>query len=99
MKARLLGSLILGAFAAAIVTGYSSHYRHATLAHSSALNHQSVGFTLFWGFIGFTLIAAIIVFVFATVLASRPRRRQDAARRAFRGRQAPQRRPRADVWR
>ena len=99
MKARFLGSLILGAFAAAVVTGYAGSYRHAALAASASRNHQTAGFILMSGFIGLTLFVAVIVFVFATVFAARPRRQRADAGRAFQGHPVSRRRPRTDVWR
>ena len=99
MKARLLGSLILGAIAAGIVVGYDDTSNHAALVRAAARGHTTVASSLAAGFAGVTLMVALVVFVFATVFAGRPRRRQADAGRAFRGRQAPQRRPRADVWR
>jgi len=94
VKARLLGSLILGAFAAAVVTGYAASYRHAALAASAARSHQTAGFILLSGFAGLTLFVAVIVFVLATVFAGRPRR----AVRSRAGDRVPPR-PRTDVWR
>ena len=93
MKARLLGSLISGAFIAAIAVGYDAKANHAALAASAARHHTTVTSSLAAGFACLTLFVAAVVFVLGTVLAGRPRRRrerQDAPAR---------RRPRADVWR
>ena len=103
MKARFLGSLVLGAIAAAIVVGYDDTAYHAALVRAAAQpqphgGHQSVVSMLAAGFVGVTLFVAVIVFVFATVFAGRPRRRQAAMGRDSRV-PAPRRRPRADVWR
>ena len=100
MKARLLGSLIIGAIAAAAVAIYDAKANHAALAAAAARNHTTVISSLAGGFACLMLFVAAVVFVAGTVLAGRPQRRQADAGRAFRGRQAPQRRrPRADVWR
>jgi len=71
VKARLAGSLILGAFAAAIVTGYAARYRHAALAASAAKSggHQSVASILTGGFAGIALIVAVVVFVISLLAA------------------------------
>ena len=99
MKRRLLGSLVLGAIAAAIVVIYDDKANHAALAATAARNHTTVMSSLAAGFAGVTLMVALVVFVVGTVLAGRRKARQPAAQRAFQGRPAARRRPRADVWR
>jgi hypothetical protein len=83
VKARLAGSLILGAFVAAVVTGFAARYRHAALMASAAKSggHQSVVSILASGFVGTTLAVALVAFVLATVLGAPCRARQAAARR------------------
>ena len=98
MKARFLGSLVLGAIAAAIVVVYDGTANHAALVRAAARSHQTVASSLAAGFAGLTLFVAVVVFVFATVFAGRPRRRQAAMRRHSRV-PALRHRPRADVWR
>jgi hypothetical protein len=96
MKERLLGSLVLGAIAAAIVVIYDEKANHAALAAAAARNHTTVMSSLTAGFAGVTLFVALVVFVLVTVLGAPRRARQAAARQWSTG--APQRR-RADVRR
>ena len=104
MKARFLGSLVLGAIAAAIIVIWDDTANHAALVRAAAQpqphgGHQSIASMLAAGFVGVTLMVALVVFVVGTVVAGRRKARQPAARRAFQGRPASQRRPRTDVWR
>ena len=104
MKARFLGSLVLGAIAATIVVGYDDTANHAALVRAAAQpqphgGHQTVVSMLAAGFVGVTLMVALVVFVAGTVVARRRKARQPAARRAFQGRPASRRRAGADVWR
>ena len=72
MKARLLGSLVLGAIAAATVVIYDDTANHAALVRAAARNHQTVVSSLASGFAGLTLIVAAVVFVAGTVVAAPP---------------------------
>ena len=104
MKARFLGSLVLGAIAAAIVVGYDDTANHAALVRAAAQpqphgGHQSVVSMLAAGFVGVTLFVAVVVFVVGTVLAGRRKARTAAASRAWQGAPQPRRRGRAGAWR
>ena len=77
MRARLLGSLILGAIAATVVVIYDDSANHAALVASTARNHTTVMSSLASGFVAITLVAALLVFVPATVRARRRRGRAD----------------------
>ena len=81
MKARLLGSLVLGAIAAATVVIYDDTANHAALVRAAARSHQTVVSILASGFAGLTLIVAAVVFVAGTVVAGRRKARQASARR------------------
>ena len=99
MKARLLGSLMLGAIVAAIVVIFADRSPACGPGGVGGKSggHQSVVSMLFGGFVGVTLFVAIVVFVLATVLAGARRRR--AASRRQRQDASSARRPRADAWR
>ena len=99
MKARLLGSLMLGAIAAAIVAGYDDTANHAALVRAAARSHQTVVSILASGFAGLTLIVAAVVFVAGTVVAGHRKERQAAARRVWQDDAGPRRRGRAGSWR
>jgi hypothetical protein len=81
MKARFLWSLTIGAAIAAALVAFEDKYRRAALAASVARSggHQTVTSILVDGFIGVTVIAAVVLFVLGTVAAARGRAR---ARRA-----------------
>jgi heme/copper-type cytochrome/quinol oxidase subunit 2 len=74
VKARLLGSLVLGAIAAAIVVIYDDTANHAGLVRAAARSHQTAVSILASGFAGLTLIVAAVVFVIS-LLAARYRAR------------------------
>jgi hypothetical protein len=100
VKARLLGSLLLGAIAAAIVVVYDDTANHAALVRAAAQpqphgGHQSVTSILAAGFVSVTLFVALVVFVAGTVLAGRRKARAAAASRAWQGTPQPRRRGRA----
>jgi heme/copper-type cytochrome/quinol oxidase subunit 2 len=95
MKARLLGSLVLGAIVAAIVVIYDGKANHAALAAATARNHTTVMSSLASGFAVITLFVALVVFVAVTVLGAGRRARQAAGRQDIPAR----RRSRADAWR
>ena len=99
MKARLLGSLTLGAFAAAVVVIYDDTANHAALVRAAARSHQTVASNLAAGFAGVTLLVAVVVFVLVTVLGAPRRARAAAAGRAWQGAPQPRRRGRAGAWR
>jgi Na+/pantothenate symporter len=80
MKERLLGSLVLGAIAAAIVVIYDGKENHAALAAAAARNHSTVAASLASGFVAITLVVALAVFVAITVLGAPRRARRAAAR-------------------
>jgi len=99
MKARLLGSLVLGAIAAATVVIYDDTANHAALVRAAARNHQTVVSSLASGFAGLTLFVAAVVFVAGTVVAGRRKTRQAAAWRGWQDDAGPRRRGRAGSWR
>jgi len=101
VKARLFGSLVLGAIAAAIVVVYDDTANHAALVRAAARSHQTVASSLAAGFAGVTLFVAVIVFVVGAVLAGRRKAPVAAARREWQGapRPQPRRRGRAGAWR
>ena len=104
VKARLAGSLVIGAVIAAALVAFEDKYRHAALAASAARplphgGHQTVASILTSGFAGATVIVAIAVFIVLTVLARRRRARLAAARRAWQDTPGPPRRGRAGSWR
>jgi len=80
VKARLLGSLVLGAIAAAIVVIYDGRENHAALAAGAARDHTTVLASLASGFAVITVVVALVVFVAVTVLGAPRRARQAAAR-------------------
>ena len=103
VKARLAGSLVIGAVIAAALVTFEDKYRHAALAASAARalphgGHQTVASILAAGFAGATVIVALAVFIVLTVLAAR-RRARLAARRAWQDTAGPPRRGRAGSWR
>ncbi len=79
MKARLLGSLTIGAGVGAALVAFEDKFRRAALVASAARSggHQTVTSILADGFIGVTVIAALVVFVLATVRARRRRGRAE----------------------
>ena len=97
MRARFLKSLVAGAVIAAALVAFEDKFRRAALMASAAKSggHQTVTSILADGFVGTTLIAGLIVFVLATVLA---RRRRGDRRRQRQDSLQPRRR-RADAWR
>lgn len=104
MKARLFVSLLAGMAVAAILVAFEAKYRHSALVASAAKPqphgvHETVTSILVDGFIGATLIAGLVVFVLATVVAASRKARQPVAQRAFQQGRPARRRPRADVWR
>jgi UDP-N-acetylmuramyl pentapeptide phosphotransferase/UDP-N-acetylglucosamine-1-phosphate transferase len=96
VKARLLGSLVLGAIAATIVVIYDDTANHAALVAGAARNHKTVVSSLAGGFAGVTLFVALLVFVAGTVFAGRRRRE---GRRVERQDSLQRHRRRADAWR
>ena len=86
----MLGSLLAGAVIAAVLVVFEDKYRHAALVASAAKSggHQTVASILAAGFVGITLIVALVVFVLATVLAAPPPGPAGAPRPAWQG--APQ---------
>ena len=103
MRARLAGSLVIGAVIAAALVAFEDKYRHAALAASAARplphgGHQTVASILTAGFAGVTVIVAIAAFIVLTVLARR-RARLAAARRGWQDTPGPPRRGRAGSWR
>lgn len=104
VKARLAGSLVIGAVIAAALVAFEDKFRHAALAASAARplphgGHQSVASILTVGFAGVTVIVAIAAFIVLTVLAARRRTRLAAARRTWQDTPGPTRRGRAGSWR
>lgn len=77
MKARLLGSLAFGSLIAAALVAFEGKFRRAALVASAARSggHQTVTSILASGFVGTTLIAAVVLFVLGSVAASRGRAR------------------------
>jgi heme/copper-type cytochrome/quinol oxidase subunit 2 len=73
VKARLLGSLVIGAIAAGIVVAWDDSAHHAALVASAAKSHgsQTVAAILTSGFIAVALAVSIVVFTLATVRARR----------------------------
>ena len=104
VKARLAGSLVIGAVIAAALVAFENKYRHAALAASAARplphgGHQSVASILTAGFVAVTVIVAITAFIALTMLARRRRTRPAAAWRGWEGDREPRRRGRAGSWR
>ena len=104
VKARLAGSLVIGAVIAAALVAFEDKYRHAALAASAARplphgGHQTVASILASGFAGVTVIVAIAAFIVLTMLARRRRARLAAAWRGREDDREPRRRGRAGSWR
>ena len=103
VKARLAGSLVIGAVIAAALVAFEDKYRHAALAASAARplphgGHQTVASILASGFAGATVIVALAAFIVLTMLARR-RTRLAAGRRTWQDAPGPPRRRRAGSWR
>lgn len=78
MTRRFLGSLAIGALAAAALVAFEDRYRHAALAASAARplphgGHQTVAAVLTAGGVFTAVIVTVIVFAVATVRARRRR--------------------------
>ena len=104
MKARLAGSLAIGAAVAAALVAFENTYRHAALAAVAAKplphgGHQSVASILASGFVGTAVVVTVVVFAISTVAAYRRRARQRALWRGWDGDREPRRRRRLGAGR